>query len=515
MLGSITLQLNGLACCYYFNGSVILYSHNYHNGTYNPNTHCEYIIDIDWDCNLVMCVELDMSMAPGSGKLTETSRQPIRTHYLGHMTGYQPIRDQNFLIRSVPDTQLRNTLQFTITYKGTKTPFNANLNDNSASVMFTSEDGGGEDNKWSMGMVCVPKTDYRSVCEICEDIADQQLAGPEGDEILYGGAIPHLILKQCIEWGRWRQTLQWPILTVRNGVLNMKEAHMAGTNVRCDENGLACCYYFNGSVILYSHNYHNGTYNPNTHCEYIIDIDWDCNLVMCVELDMSMAPGSGEPTRPRKQPIRTGYLGHVTGYQLIWDQYFLIRSVLDTQLRNTLQSDNSLITYKGTKTPFNANLNDNSASVMFTSEDGGGEDNKWSMGMVCVPKTDYRSVCEICEDIADQQLAGPEGDEILYGGAIPHLILKQCIEWGRWRQTSGVAPATKSAQPCDGSFITFILYNPNILHSTDERNLFCETYVCVTQCFISTLSYVLNINVLVSSSVLQCRITGRIWKYIT
>eukprot|EP00116_Pleurobrachia_bachei_P015694 sb/3475956/ len=28
--------------------------------------------------------------------------KPIRTHYLGHVTGYQPIRDQYFLIRSVP-----------------------------------------------------------------------------------------------------------------------------------------------------------------------------------------------------------------------------------------------------------------------------------------------------------------------------------------------------------------------------------------------------------------------------
>eukprot|EP00116_Pleurobrachia_bachei_P001262 sb/3461524/ len=31
-----------------------------------------------------------------------TSKQPIRTRYLGHVTGYQPIRDQYFLIRSVP-----------------------------------------------------------------------------------------------------------------------------------------------------------------------------------------------------------------------------------------------------------------------------------------------------------------------------------------------------------------------------------------------------------------------------
>eukprot|EP00116_Pleurobrachia_bachei_P006268 sb/3466530/ len=32
---------------------------------------------------------------------SDTSNQPIRTRYLGHVTGYQPIRDQYFLIRSV------------------------------------------------------------------------------------------------------------------------------------------------------------------------------------------------------------------------------------------------------------------------------------------------------------------------------------------------------------------------------------------------------------------------------
>ena len=33
---------------------------------------------------------------------TEPSKQPTRTRYLGHVTGYQPIRDQYFLVRSVP-----------------------------------------------------------------------------------------------------------------------------------------------------------------------------------------------------------------------------------------------------------------------------------------------------------------------------------------------------------------------------------------------------------------------------
>ena len=37
---------------------------------------------------------------------TESSKQPIRARYLGHVTGYQPISDQYFLIRSVPVNHL-------------------------------------------------------------------------------------------------------------------------------------------------------------------------------------------------------------------------------------------------------------------------------------------------------------------------------------------------------------------------------------------------------------------------
>eukprot|EP00116_Pleurobrachia_bachei_P012806 sb/3473068/ len=44
---------------------------------------------------------------------TEPSKQPIRTRCLGHVTGYQPIRDQYFLIRSVPGTSRYNFLTVT------------------------------------------------------------------------------------------------------------------------------------------------------------------------------------------------------------------------------------------------------------------------------------------------------------------------------------------------------------------------------------------------------------------
>eukprot|EP00116_Pleurobrachia_bachei_P010824 sb/3471086/ len=41
---------------------------------------------------------------------TDTSKQPIRTRYLGQVTGYQPIRDQYFLIRPVPGVNQFHTL---------------------------------------------------------------------------------------------------------------------------------------------------------------------------------------------------------------------------------------------------------------------------------------------------------------------------------------------------------------------------------------------------------------------
>eukprot|EP00116_Pleurobrachia_bachei_P016707 sb/3476969/ len=55
---------------------------------------------------LCLCYHESNGMVPVWDSLsqepTETSKQPIRTRCLGHVTGYKPIRDQYFLIRSVP-----------------------------------------------------------------------------------------------------------------------------------------------------------------------------------------------------------------------------------------------------------------------------------------------------------------------------------------------------------------------------------------------------------------------------
>jgi len=144
----------------------------------------------------------------------------------------------------------------------------------------------------------------------------------------------------------------------------------------CDQNGLACCYYINGSVIIFSHGYNNGSYNPNTHCEYVIDLDPECDIVVCAQMDFSMA-----------------------GDDMI-----------------SISTVESNIKWTGEKQPFNSKVEGNKASVRFTSSaNDPPEGSKWSLGIVCVPKTEYKSVCEVCDEIADQQQEGPNGDNILKG----------------------------------------------------------------------------------------------------
>ena len=55
-----------------------------------------------------MCWEIPVNLVEPGGEQqpTESSKQPIRARYLGHVTGHQPIRDQYFLIRSVPGGEL-------------------------------------------------------------------------------------------------------------------------------------------------------------------------------------------------------------------------------------------------------------------------------------------------------------------------------------------------------------------------------------------------------------------------
>jgi len=143
----------------------------------------------------------------------------------------------------------------------------------------------------------------------------------------------------------------------------------------CDENGLSCCYWIhNDTVIIYSHGFKDGKYHPNTHCEYIIDIDSKCDIHICYSMDFSMAGN---------------------------DQI-------------SVGTKDVNIKYKTSKQPFDVNLNSNTASINFNTEDGDVKDgSKWAIGMVCQPKTEYKSVCEVCESIKAEMEKGPVDEEVI------------------------------------------------------------------------------------------------------
>lgn len=143
----------------------------------------------------------------------------------------------------------------------------------------------------------------------------------------------------------------------------------------CDENGMSCCYYIrNSSVVIYSHGYKDGQYFPNTHCEYIINIEQDCEINICYGINFSMDGGDGIQVRTKE-----------------------------------VQVD-----YRAKKRPFDVNLNKNTASISFNTDSGDvAPGSKWAIGMVCVPKNKYASICEVCESISDEINSGPDGDEVI------------------------------------------------------------------------------------------------------
>eukprot|EP00116_Pleurobrachia_bachei_P006486 sb/3466748/ len=59
----------------------------------------------DWlKCSSPSLRKVQSTGRDGGHTGTDTSKQPIRTRYLGHVTGYQPIRNQYFLIQSVSNS---------------------------------------------------------------------------------------------------------------------------------------------------------------------------------------------------------------------------------------------------------------------------------------------------------------------------------------------------------------------------------------------------------------------------
>lgn len=85
--------------------------------------------------------------------------------------------------------------------------------------------------------------------------------------------------------------------------------------------------------------YNNGTYNPNTHCEYIIDFDPKCDIVYCVQLDFSMNGGDSMKIRNLETSV-CYFINHtvpgifpnfVTSYTYLYDSMNTFFSRLSTE----------------------------------------------------------------------------------------------------------------------------------------------------------------------------------------
>lgn len=151
----------------------------------------------------------------------------------------------------------------------------------------------------------------------------------------------------------------------------------------CDENGLACCYYIKinettaDGVIVYSHGWKDGAYVPNTHCQYIIEIDPKCEIAACFEM----------------------------GFGLDGDDMIKVHN-RDVQM--------DLKQSKRKMAPGDFIVPGNKIQVDFISGDGEKPNgSKWAMGFVCNPENDYKTICELCDDIKDQLEEGPDGDNIV------------------------------------------------------------------------------------------------------
>eukprot|EP00116_Pleurobrachia_bachei_P008383 sb/3468645/ len=222
---------------------------------------------------------LAVSTVPQPG--TETSKQPIRTRYLCHVTGYQPIRDQYFLIRSM------------------------------ASAVAGGGAGGGGSMFGSLRKFdAYPKTidDFRI-----------KTCGGATITIVSGIIMIALFLAELNFYlgVSIRETL----------LMDTTRSELMDIYIDVTFHKIPCEYLSSTQLT---------TITTTTNCKYPppsdlsvdamdvsggqqVDVDQD---VQKIRLGLDGEPylpvtTSQEPTETSKQPIRTSYLGHVTGYQLI------------------------------------------------------------------------------------------------------------------------------------------------------------------------------------------------------
>eukprot|EP00116_Pleurobrachia_bachei_P004510 sb/3464772/ len=196
-------------------------------------------------------------------------KQPIRTRYLGHVTGYQPIRDQYFLIRSVP--ALEPTLALLRVFgKREQTKKR------------------GERKKGGRGGIPRKVGNEVTPCQRAQSVRCLRYQQERDEGAVGGGEVKH--------------ASQEPTDTCKQPIGTRYLGHVSGYQPIRDQ------YFLIRSVPVGSHA--ATSYDSVETCPRV-----------------GLYPRSQEPTDTCKQPIGTRYLGYVSGYQPIRDQYFLIRLV--------------------------------------------------------------------------------------------------------------------------------------------------------------------------------------------
>eukprot|EP00116_Pleurobrachia_bachei_P005480 sb/3465742/ len=253
-------------------------------------------------------VELDVTII----ELTDTCKQPIRTRYLGHVTGYQPIRDQ-YPARIVSICVGLIPSQLELAGKSCDNLAANELTDTCKQPIRTHYLG------HVTGYQPIRDQYPARIISICVGIIPFQLelAGKSCDNLAANEILLH-VLPQGLKGGRdWAgnptssSTKSRPIFLV-----------IVGTQ---DYYGTTRILHILKSIVftqcLRSEYRVNAELMQISECRANAERMQMNDVHRIVSTERLSSTVDRELTDTCKQPIRTHYLGHVTGYQPIRDQY--------------------------------------------------------------------------------------------------------------------------------------------------------------------------------------------------
>eukprot|EP00116_Pleurobrachia_bachei_P001577 sb/3461839/ len=325
-----------------------------------------------------------------------TSKQPIKTRCFGHVTGYQPIRDQYFLIESDPDIMFN-----------TRKAINSKKRDGMSgfSVLICTRWRIGKVQQWAVNTTNKTRLTYLGVSSCCTVEWVLETSDPYLDQycdldkrpirtrylghvtgyqpimdqyfLIRSVPVPYIVpwplfkisyyIRLSSKHFRWAFLGKW-LEIEQNGLHHRFSQAILLVHwtiiyrLRCNKRSgrittrrrLKCsvplyCQHFRYKGILKSVRFQceigkrgrtmEGTHNIRSHLlKALIDPTISCQYLSPISSRKMIKVLIDSITS--KQPIKTRCFGHVTGYQPIRDQYFLIESDPDIMF-NTRKAVNS------------------------------------------------------------------------------------------------------------------------------------------------------------------------------